>query len=318
MTMPGRFSLQKFLYDAVHAECTHVVLEVTSQGIRQFRHENIHFAMAVITNITPEHVEAHGSFEDYRNAKAELFRIAPVHVLNKDDADTFSHFSQIPAKKRIPYSISEFPNNLHLKIPGDFNKENAMAAITVARFLGIDDMVSIKALSGVAYIPGRLEVIQERPFGVVVDYAHTPDALEKVYASFDTEDHRLICVLGATGGGRDVWKRPEHGRIAAEYCSIIFLTDEDSYDEPLEHILKDMEKGLFRASSMKNKKLRYEKISDRKKAIDKAINSAEKGDVVVITGKGSESVIMGPKGTRIPHDDREVARSILAEKASHE
>jgi len=314
MTMPGRFTLQKFLRSAVRAGCTHAVLEVTSQGIRQFRHANIDFTIAVITNITPEHIESHGSFEEYRKAKAELFALAPIHVLNKDDKETYDHFLRIPADERHVYSVLDIPKKLHLKIPGEFNKENAMAALTAARVLGVDDKVSMRALSQITYIPGRLEIIQEEPFGVVVDYAHTPDALEKVYESFDVGTHKLICVLGSTGGGRDTWKRPEHGRIAAEHCNSIFLTDEDSYDEPLDHILKDVERGFYKAPSLQTKKLHYEKISDRKKAIEKAIMSAQKGDVVIITGKGSESVMMGPDGTRIPHDDREVVRTILAQR----
>ena len=181
MTMPGRFFLQKFLRLAVRQGITHVVLEVTSEGIKQFRHAHIKFDVAVITNITPEHIESHGSFEAYREAKAELFRIAPVHVLNKDDANTFVFLSAIPAQKRFIYSTKDFPKDIHLRLPGDFNRANALAALTAASAIGIPVEVSKRALERIDYIPGRLEVVQARPFGVVGDYAHTPHPPPKKY-----------------------------------------------------------------------------------------------------------------------------------------
>lgn len=306
MTMPGGFFLQKFLRLAVRQGITHVVLEVTSEGIKQFRHAHIKFNVAVITNITPEHIESHGSFSAYRNAKAELFRITPVHVLNKDDADTFVFLSTIPAEKRIAYSIKDFPIDIHLRLPGDFNRANALAALTAAEAIGIPIEVSKRALERIDYIPGRLEVVQARPFGVVVDYAHTPDALEKVYKELSAP--RLICVLGSAGGGRDKWKRPELGKIAARYCNAIIITNEDPYDEAPEDIMHDVERGFFAGDVTK---VHYEKISDRREAIHEALRRAEKNDVVIITGKGCEQWIAGPKGRRMPWDDREVVREEL-------
>lgn len=308
MTMPGRFTLQKFLYHAVRAGCTHAVIEVTSEGIRQFRHAHILFAVSVLTNVTPEHIESHGSFEAYRAAKAELFKAAPVHVINADDPNA-DFFGAIPAKKTFRYSLKEFPVDLKLRLPGTFNRANALAALMAARALGVSDDISKRALSRTHYIPGRMEVVQEDPFGVVVDYAHTPDALEKAYAVVSAA--RLVCVLGSAGGGRDTWKRPEMGRIAAEHCSHIILTNEDPYDEPPEAIIKDIERGFFTASGIQKKRMDYEKIIDRREALRRAFTVAKKGDVVMITGKGCESCIMGPKGERMPWDDREVAREEL-------
>ena len=306
MTMPGRFFLQKFLRLAVHEGITHVVLEVTSEGIKQFRHAHIKFDVAVITNITPEHIESHGSFSAYRAAKAELFRAAPVHVLNKDDADTFVFLSKISAQKRFIYSLGSFPKEVHLRLPGDFNRQNALAALIAAEAIGISTEVSKRALERIDYIPGRLEVVQARPFGVVVDYAHTPDALEKVYKELSAP--RLICVLGSAGGGRDKWKRPEMGRIAAEYCDVIILTNEDPYDENPEDIIREVEQGLFKAGK---ERLDYTKVLDRREAIGEALRRAEKKDVVIITGKGCEQWMMGPKGKKLPWDDRVVAREEL-------
>ncbi len=307
MTMPGRFFIQRFLRQAVREGCTHAVLEVTSEGIKQFRHRHITFHIAVVTTITPEHIESHGSFEAYRAAKAELFKSASVHVLNKDDAETLEYLSQISAENRHLYTLREYPRDLHLRLPGDFNRANALAALTAARALGIPYEASKRAIERIDYIPGRLEVLQEKPFGVVVDYAHTPDALEKVYQEFSAP--RLVCVLGATGGGRDKWKRPELGRIAARYCNVIILTNEDPYDEKPEDIMRDIEKGIFQTDK---ERMNYRKITDRREAIREALALAKKGDVVIITGKGCEQWMMVSNGEKIPWDDREVVRDEIA------
>lgn len=309
MTMPGRFFLQKFLWLAARQGITYVVLEVTSEGIKQFRHAHIKFDVAVITNITPEHIESHGSFSAYREAKAKLFRITPVHILNKDDADTFAFLSVIPAEKRISYSLKDFPKDIHLRLPGDFNRANALAALTAAEAIGIPVEVSKRVLERIDYIPGRLEVIQTRPFGVVVDYAHTPDALEKVYKELSAP--RLICVLGSAGGGRDKWKRPEMGKIAARYCARVILTNEDPYDENPVEILKQVSMGFSQNPTHSPKTMQYKLILDRRHAISEAFEQAQKGDVVIITGKGCEQWMAGAKGGKTPWDDREVAREEL-------
>ncbi|TSC80338.1 MAG: hypothetical protein G01um101429_188 [Parcubacteria group bacterium Gr01-1014_29] len=315
MTMPGRFFLQKFLRQAVSAGCTHAVLEVTSEGIKQFRHAHIKFDVAVITNITPEHIESHGSFSAYRTAKAELFRAAPVHVLNKDDRESYTHLSGIPAEKRYEYEWARFPKDLELHLPGDFNRANALAALTAAKAIGIPYEVSKRVLERIDYIPGRLEVIQTHPFGVVVDYAHTPDALEKVYKELSAP--RLICVLGAAGGGRDTWKRPEMGRIAEAYCSVVILTNEDPYDEKPEKIIEEIFSGFSQIPNSKFQIPNTRKVIDRREAIHEALSLAKKGDVVIITGKGCESWMMGPGGSKMPWDDREVVREEI-QKLNHE
>lgn len=271
MTMPGRFGLQKFLRRAVNAGCKYAVLEVTSEGIKQFRHVGIDFYIAVLTNITPEHIESHGSFEKYREAKAELFKKAKIHILNGEDP-SIEYFLKIPADKRVVYSKKDFPSNIKLKLIGDFNLENAVAAYHAGKILGIDSDIIKRALEKIESVPGRLEFVQEEPFAVVVDYAHTPDALRKVYETlrppagkkssssksdfgipkksdffpgdFKETGGRLVCVLGSAGGGRDKWKRREMGRIATEFCDEIILTNEDPYDENPLSILEDIEKGF--------------------------------------------------------------------------
>src|SRR3989344_5681473 len=189
MTMPGRFTIQKFLTRAVRAGCKYAVLEVTSEGIKQFRHRGIDFYMAILTNITPEHIESHGTFENYRAAKTELFKKAKIHILNGEDP-SIEYFAKIPAQTRIVYLKKDIPQDFHLKLPGDFNIENAVAAYQAAKFLGIDRQ-TIKKPHG---DEGRIVVAGG---GV-----------------FAEGGGRLICVLGSAGGGRDKWKRPEMGKIA--------------------------------------------------------------------------------------------------------
>src|SRR3989344_3715558 len=303
-TMPGRFVIQKLLRRGVDGGCKYAVVEVTSQGIEQFRHKGINFLMAVLTNVTPEHIESHGTFQKYREAKTKLFYKTKIHVLNGDDKENLNHFSDISSQKRIIYSKNDLPKDLNLKLLGEFNKENAAAASAAARELGISEEKIKSALEKIEFIPGRLEFVQREPFSVVVDYAHTPDALQKVYQTL--KPSRLICVLGSAGGGRDKWKRPEMGKIAKEFCGEVILTNEDPYDESPEKILKDIAGQLSKVGLPK-----VRKILDRREAIHEALKLAKPGDSVIITGKGAEPWIMGPNGSKIPWDDRKVAREEL-------
>jgi len=303
MTMPGRFKLQKFLRQAVQSSCQYAVIEVTSEGIKQYRHCFIDLKTAVFTNLTPEHIEAHGSFEKYKEAKGKLFQKAKdIHVINRDDPNA-EYFMQFSARKKIVYSLKDkklLPEKLHLL--GDFNIYNAMAATQVGLSQGIDLSVCQKAIEKTKSLPGRMEKVIKEPFTVIVDYAHTPDALEKVYRAIDG---RKICVLGAAGGGRDKWKRAELGKIAAAYCSEIILTNEDPYDEDPEKIIEEIEKGA--TSSMKPGQGCY-RFLDRGEGIKKALSLARPGDTVIITGKGSEPWICVAGGKKISWDDRKTVK----------
>ena len=311
MTMPGRFFIQSFLRKAVDAGCTHAVVEVTSEGILQHRHRFLNFHTAVFTNLSPEHIERHGSFEKYREAKGKLFAAAKqVHVINKDDAQA-SYFEQFPAKKVLRYSFSDAKNipDLHLKLLGEFNVSNALAAICVAESFEISLDVCKKALGQIDRIPGRMEVIIKEPFRVVVDYAFTPAALEKVYQALRSQipRNKLICVLGAAGGGRDKWKRPVLGKLAATYCDKIIVTNEDPYEENPVDIIEQVAKGA-ESISINQPESAVFKILDRREAIAKALSLASPGDTVVVTGKGCEDSIAVAGGKKIPWDDREVVR----------
>jgi len=307
MTMPGRLKLQKFLRQAVQSSCRYAVIEVTSEGIKQYRHCFIDFETAVFTNLTPEHIEAHGSFEKYKEAKAKLFqKVKEIHIINGDDPNA-EYFMRFPARKKIVYSLKDkklLPGKLHLL--GDFNAYNALAAIQIGLSQGIELSVCQKAVEKTEALPGRMEKVIKEPFTVIVDYAHTPDALEKIYQVITG---RKICVLGSAGGGRDKWKRPELGKIAAQNCDEIILTNEDPYDEDPEKIIEDIEKGV--TFSMKPGQRCY-RVLDRGEAIKKALSLAGPGDTVMITGKGSELWICVDGGKKIPWDDRKKAKEEFA------
>ncbi|TSD02793.1 MAG: hypothetical protein Greene071436_393 [Parcubacteria group bacterium Greene0714_36] len=332
MTMPGRFFLQKFLRRAVRERCRFSVVEVTSQGIAQFRHRGIRFRGAVMTNIAPEHIESHGGFEAYLRAKLDLFWRLPKEgaaVINGDDAEKPRFSAATPAHKifygkeaimigakqwnisdaaitREGIAFSLAGQAVRSPLVGLFNFYNILAAIAVGLSHGIALERIAEAIGRVSGIAGRMEFVAHDPFSVVVDYAHTPDSLRKVYETLRRESSNLICVLGAAGGGRDRWKRPEFGRIAAEYCAQILLTDEDPYDEDPAAILEEIVAGIPRGA-------RAQITIDRRQAIGAALalRAAGPGDTVVITGKGSEPWMMVRDGAKVPWDDRAIVREIL-------
>jgi len=301
MTMPGRFVIQKFLKQAKNAGCKYVVLEVTSEGIRQFRHKFINFDTAVFTNLTPEHIESHGGFENYRNEKVKLFKATKnIHVVNIDDENA-KYFLDIPAKQKIKFSLKDAGSiKFNPGVISGFNVLNALAAVSVAKAYGISLDICKKALEKVKVIPGRMEVISESPIKVVVDYAHTPDQLEAVYKLL--ADKNLVCVLGSCGGGRDKWKRPVLGKIAKKYCKKIIITNEDPYDENPQEIIDQVAENAGQD---------VKKIIDRKGAIETAIKLAKPGGVVIITGKGSEPWMCVANGKKIPWDDRQIAKDAI-------
>lgn len=325
MTMPGRFFLQSFIRQAVKAGCDYLVLEMSSEGAKQFRHKFISLDALVFTNLSPEHIESHGSYENYVAAKlkfAYALQNSPkknkVLVVNGDDPEA-EKFLRISGVTKIRFHLSEAESyklsdegvsfiwrEILIKSPmrGLFNIYNILAAATLAESQKVTPEEIKQALSKVSGVPGRLEKIEsdnpKQNFEVLVDYAHTADSLEKVYQALG--DHRKICVLGSTGGGRDKWKRPEMGKVAARYCSTIILTNEDPYDEDPEEIIKAVGAGI--GSS-------YKKIMDRREAIRTAIAEARPGEVVIITGKGTDPYIMGPNSTKTPWSDALVAREEL-------
>lgn len=329
MTMPGRFFVQHFLARAVAAGCTHAVVEMTSEGAKQFRHTFLHIDALVFTNLSPEHIESHGSFENYKNAKLSIAaRVAtsskrPRYLVANVDDEHGKDFLKFPVEHPLPYSLKDLSlytlhkdgsslvfGNTTLRVPliGLFNVYNVLGAITLCRALGVSLAVIERALHDTPPIAGRVEQFstttsEGKRVTAVVDYAHTPDSLEKLYQAF--KDAPKVCVLGNTGGGRDTWKRPEMGAIADRYCEHIVLTNEDPYDEDPQKIVNEMEKGI-------PNKQKLEIIMDRRTAIRTALLRCTDGGHVLISGKGTDPYIMGPNNTKEPWSDAEVVQQELA------
>jgi len=323
-TMPGRFFIQRFLRKAVNLDCEIALIEVTSQGISQNRHRFIDWSAAIFTNLAAEHIEAHKGFENYRQAKLSFFEYvknqegAKLFFINKDDlnANYFIEAARKENSKIVLYSGNDIQNiNLETENLKFVFPENIAAAIAFCLPQGINQGIIKKALENFPGVPGRMEIIQEEPFKVIIDYAHTPDSLEKIYKLLGS---RLICVLGSAGGGRDKWKRPKMGEIAAKYCTKIILTNEDPYDENPQEILNQIETGISNSRIYSGRYARYiehpahYKILNRQEAIKKAVSLAQKNDTIIITGKGCESCIHIKKGKKIPWDEKKIVEEILS------
>ncbi len=344
-TMLGRFQLQKLLSKMVRAGCHYAVIETSSEGILQYRHRFIDYKIGVFTNLSPEHIERHGSFENYRQAKIKLFeQIAKkpnsIGVYNMDDENVgyflkpkitrqyvyaskfkkplgqIQNLYQISNIKTTPKGTSFLLNDEMYTMPliGDFNVYNATAAVCLAISQGIPRRQIKKTLAKAVPPPGRLEMIDKgQKFMVIIDYAHEPASLEAVYKVVSGIRHqvsrgrkaKLVCLLGAQGGGRDKWKRPAMGKIAAKYCNEIILTNEDPYDEKPVNVLKDIETGFPRTFK------KYFKISDRREAIKKALSLAKKDDAVILTGKGGEVWMCVKNGKKIPWDESRIVKEEL-------
>jgi len=325
MSMPGRFFMQKFLSDSVKAGCTHAVIEITSEGSKQFRHKFIDLDAFIFTNLSPEHIESHGSYERYRQAKLNIAenlnnksKKDTIMVVNGDDIES-ELFLEKSADKKISYSFSDAKpikldggiemrfgkTTFYSKLEGEFNVYNILAAATLANELGISHEIIKKGVENLSEVKGRVQKIDlGQNFEVVVDYAHTPDSLEKLYQAFPNK--KKVCVLGNTGGGRDTWKRPVMAQVAEKYCDEIILTNEDPYDEDPQKIIDEMKNAI------KNKTAHN--IIDRRIAINTAIKKAKEigeDSVVLISGKGTDPYIMEENNKKTPWSDFEVAAEEL-------
>ena len=323
MTMPGRFVIQKFLYDAVKAGCNYAVIEMTSEGARFFRHIGIELDALIFTNLSPEHIESHGSFEKYKTAKLRLIKSlaksTKPHRISIANIDTKHGYSFLihTVDKNIPYSIKDVTilsetntgsiisykdTTISIPLPGKFNVANALAAIKLGDELTIP-MDTIKSgIESLTQIRGRVERVDcGQNFTVVVYYAHTDDSLRKLYEAYSSS--RKIAVLGACGGGRDVWKRPILGKIADDLCDEVIITNEDPYDEDPLKIVNDVASGVTKHTPLI--------IMNRRDAIRESFRIARAGDTVFISGKGTDPYIMGPNNTKEVWDDARVAREEL-------
>lgn len=328
--------MQQFFREAKKAKVDYVVLEITSHALDQHKLDGVPIEAAIMTNLTQDHLDYHKTMENYAAAKAKLFENEPRYmVLNRDD-EWFEYYNKFAAgEQKMTYGEHEdaearieniklykkgseadvtFDHQTTLPmatyLPGAYNVSNMTAAATIAYLLGVDTKAIISGVADLESIPGRFERVDiDKPYEVIVDYAHTPDAIEKLLqtAQSITKRGRVLLVFGATGD-RDKGKRPIMGEIAGRLADRIFLTDEESYNEEPDGIRKAVYEGIKQAKAT----AKTEEIADRKEAIAKAMSVARKGDTILVTGMGHEQYRI-VNGKRIPWNDAEVVRE-LADK----
>lgn len=326
MTTVDAFTLNSRIANIKNQGAKFLVLEVTSHALAQFRTLGIPVEIAVFTNLTHDHLDYHKTAANYRAAKGKLFKKAKFSILNADDVATTYYeklaqrFTTYGIKKGehratniklgvsgVKYSVDDL--KITTGIPGEFNVYNSMAAALVGKKLGLTNVQITEGIKSLSSVEGRMNIIDEgQPFTVIVDYAHAPDALEKVFNSVKSHKGRIISVHGGAGR-RDPSTRPIRGEILAKNSDIVIITEDDSRDENPEKIAAGFIQGAKKHGKILNKDLFKE--LDRGKAIEMAIKMAKPGDLVLILGKGHEKTILRADG---PHDfeDIKVAQKILA------
>ncbi|MGJ3237640.1 MAG: UDP-N-acetylmuramoyl-L-alanyl-D-glutamate--2,6-diaminopimelate ligase [Anaerolineae bacterium] len=340
VTTPTAPEIQHYLAQMRDAGLTHVVLEMTSHGLDQGRLVGVDLDVAVITNVTHEHLDFHGSFEAYRAAKGRMFAMLgesyakpdtpKISILNADD-DSYAHYQQFSADQMVSYSIhndADFQANrinhapqatyffigrrkYSLSLVGQFNIYNALAAIATTATMGVDDQHIKQGLRDIQTVSGRMERVDEgQDYVAIVDFAHTPDALEKALQAGHTmlgTDNRLITVFGSAGL-RDVQKRFLMAEVSARLSDMTILTAEDPRTESLDSILNMMAEGCRASGGVEGQN--FIRVPDRGQAIYEACQMAQPGDLVMVCGKGHEqSMCFGT--IEYPWDDRVALREAL-------
>lgn len=348
------WQVQKFIHQAVQAGCKYLVLETSSHALDQNRIWGIDFDVAVVTNVTREHLDYHKNMEEYGTAKEKLFALLKekgfwFHEMSRQKnpkvavvnlgSEFANKFLRRQADLKYGYSLenlgrknetenivkiiarnverensgSNFVVNgekINLKLQGDFNIENALAAICVGLSQGIELDKIKKSLNKIKKIPGRMEYVENNlGISIIIDYALTPDSMEKIgeimKESTAKNNGKLFWVFGSCGE-RDRGKRPIMGKVASDYADFVILTNEDPYYEDPKQIIEEIVRGI--ENKTKNENLWI--VMDREEAIKKALQMTNPGDIVLITGKGAEEVMaIGEK--RIPWNDRRVVEKIL-------
>ena len=328
--------LMRFYRDAKRARVDFVLIEATSHALQQHKLSTTPIEMAIMTNLTQDHLDYHKTMEGYAEAKSILFRMKPKYiVLNRDDS-WFEYYDVFPAGyQKITYGQSseaearidnvklyrkgtevtmtiDHQTKLELAtaLPGEYNAYNLAAAVSAAYLLNVGIKDIVEGVANLEGIPGRFDRIEEgQPFDVIVDYAHTPDGYEKLLdTAKKITKNRVILVFGSCGD-RDKAKRPIMGEIAAQKADRIFLTDEESYNEDPQTIRDQVYEGIIKGRG----EAKTIEIADRREAIKRALSVATKGDTVLITGMGHEMYRI-VNGKRIPWNDAEAVREILGEK----
>ncbi len=331
-TTPNVIDLQKFLVEMVAKNVDVVVMEVSSHALAENRVAGVEFDTAIFTNLTQDHLDFHGTMENYLRAKSKLFDMVSrrgrkqnkTAVINVDDEASAEilkhclcktityglkssadlHATELDIRSDgMNFSLFPFPISLSLHLTGIFNVYNVLAASGAALTENISPEVIKRALENFRSVPGRFErIFSAAPFEVIVDYAHTPDGVKNVLeTAAQIATGKIITVIGC-GGDRDHKKRPIMGRIAAEFSDVVIATSDNPRTEDPEKILNDLESGI----GQKN----HERITDRRAAIFRAIELAEAGDIVLILGKGHENYQILNTG-KIHFDDREIAQEAI-------
>lgn len=333
LTTPDCYDLFGLFAEMAECGCDYCVMEVSSQALDQRRVDGVHFDAAIFTNLTQDHLDYHGTFENYKAAKHMLFENSSLAVINCDDdaaqgmvegtdcrvvtfsvnEDTFDYSAKNIriSSEGVKYELVSNDNIGRVKfaVPGKFSVYNSMGALICLVEMGMDFRAVLEALRSCTGVPGRMEVVPtETDYTVIIDYAHTPDGLENVLNCVrEITDGRVISVFGC-GGDRDKTKRPIMGEIAARLSDVTVITSDNPRSEDPESIIEDITAGIGKS---------YAKVivdSDRKGAIRKALETAQAGDVVVLAGKGQETYQILASG-KIHFDEREAVAEILSEKA---
>ncbi|OBZ16677.1 UDP-N-acetylmuramoyl-L-alanyl-D-glutamate--2,6-diaminopimelate ligase [Bacillus sp. FJAT-26390] len=341
-TTPQTLQLQRYLGEMRDAGTKYCAMEVSSHALEQGRVKGCRFRTAVFTNLTQDHLDYHETMDRYAAVKGLFFsRLGNEYtaeesersyaVLNADDAAA-AEYAELTASEVVTYGIDKEADvrasniritaqgtsfhvqtfrgetDVTLQMAGKFNVYNALAAISAVLLEGVELEAIARSLSAIPGVPGRVEAVNAgQAFAVIVDYAHTPDGLENVLRAIEQfAEQRIICVFGC-GGDRDRSKRPLMGKIAVKYADYAIITSDNPRTEPPELILKDIEDGLIKG---KIDPSTYELLADRKAAIQKAVEMASQGDVVLIAGKGHETY-QDINGVKYPFDDRKVAKEAI-------
>lgn len=333
LTTPDCYELFSLFAQMVEAGCDYCVMEVSSQALDQRRVEGVRFAAAIFTNLTQDHLDYHGNFENYQAAKHMLFENSDLGVINIDDEAAEYMLSGTDCRNitfsvendSCDYSAKNIRNTeagvkyelvrtgdigrVRFAVPGKFSVYNSMGAAVCLIELGFDFREVIEKLALCTGVPGRMEVVPvDKPYTVLIDYAHTPDGLENVISCVrEIAQGRVITLFGC-GGDRDRTKRPLMGKIASRLSDIAIVTSDNPRSEDPEAIIKDILEGISKHSG----KIIVE--ADRKNAIKKALSVAQAGDIIILAGKGQETYQILASG-KIDFDERKVVAEILSENA---
>lgn len=327
--------MQQFFKKAKKAKVDYVIIEATSHALDQHKLDGVPIEAAVMTNLTQDHLDYHGSMEKYAEAKSKLFEKAPKFIILNRDDEWYEYFAKFqPTDQTITYGtdddsearidyvklykkgseakvIVDHQTNLEMAtaLPGKFNVYNMTAAAATCYLLGVKVNDIVEGVANLESIPGRFERVAEGlGYDIIVDYAHTPDALEQLLGAARTSTKNRVMLVFGSCGDRDKTKRPIMGGIAARLADRIFLTDEESYNEDPQIIRDQIHEGIVDAGG----EAKTTEFAERRDAIEKALKAAKKNDTILITGMGHEKYRI-VQGEKIPWNDSDVVRQILEE-----